>query len=341
MSYLRNRLLQAFVTMYGIITIGFVAIRLMPGGPREYLLAQIQSNPQQYGLDSDASPQEIQQALQQYVVTPPEQPIWEGYIDYMQGVIFEFDFGYSYIVDPGAPVVPLIAEAAPWTILISSVSIVYGLFVGIILGSVMAYYEGSKFDMGMTTAMILNSAIPYYVAAVVFLYFFAYQFQWFPNGGRYDPDTTPGLNWPFIQGVYYHAALPCLSLIATGFGGGALGMRANSIRVIGSDYIHVARLRGLSAYKISTRYLARNAILPMYTGIVIGIGGILGGSVILESIFAYEGMGLLMLEATLARDFPLLTAALIFTTFLFVLGTLLADFTYALIDPRAEQSSMG
>ncbi|WP_276256669.1 ABC transporter permease [Halomontanus rarus] len=235
----------------------------------------------------------------------------------------------------------MIAEAAPWTILLTSVSMVYGLFVGIILGTVMAYYEGSRFDIGMTTGMIANSAVPYYVAAIVLLYFFGYQLQWFPTGGRFDGDTTVGPNPEFVMSVYYHAALPCLSMIATGFGGGALGMRANAIRVLGSDYIRVAKLRGLSSYKISTRYLGRNAILPMYTGILVGIGGILGGSVILETIFAYPGMGMLMYDATLARDFPLLTASLVFTTVLFVIGTLLADFTYALIDPRAEQSSMG
>lgn len=340
MAYLRNRLIQAFVTLFSIVTIGFVFIRLMPGGPRDYLRNQVRNNPQQFGLGPNPSPQEIRTVIERILVTPPEQPLWESYIDYLVGAI-QGDLGVSYIVDPGVSVMVLIAEAAPWTIFLSSISITYGLFVGIILGTVMAYYEGTKFDMGMTASMLFNSAIPYYVLAIALLYFFAYQVQWFPNGGRMDPSTTPGFNWPFVRGVFYHAALPSLSMILSGFGAGALGMRANAIRILGSDYIQVARLRGLSAYKISTRYLGRNAIIPMYTGIIIGIGGILGGSVILESIFSYPGMGLLMFEATVARDFPLLTANIIIGTLFFVVGTLLADFTYALIDPRAEQSSMG
>jgi peptide/nickel transport system permease protein len=340
MGYLRNRLLQAFVTLYSIVTIGFVFIRLMPGGPRDYLRSQVRSNPQRFGLGSNPTPQEIRTVVERILITPPDQPIWESYVDYMLGAL-QGDLGISYIVEPGVPVMKLIAEAAPWTIFLSSISMTYGLFVGIILGTVMAYYEGTKFDMGMTASMLFNSAIPYYVIAIVLLYVFAYQFQWFPRGGRMDPTTTPGFNWPFVRGVFYHAALPSMSMILSGFGAGALGMRANAIRILGSDYIQVARLRGLSAYKISTRYLGRNAILPMYTGIVIGIGGILGGSVILESIFSYPGMGLLMFEATVARDFPLLTANIIIATLFFVTGTLIADFTYALIDPRAEQSSMG
>ena len=341
MSYLRDRLIQAMVTLYGVITLGFFFIRFMPGGPREYLLEQIANNPQAYGLPPDPDPEMFDQVIAEVVSVPPDVPIWEAYIVYMQNVLFEFNFGTSYIVDAGEPVLPLIAEAAPWTVFISSVGLVYGLLVGIALGSVMAYYEGSRFDVGMTSSMLLSASVPYYVAAIVLLYFFAYQFQVFPTGGRFNPDLTPGYNWPFISSVFYHAALPCLSVILTGFGGGALGMRANAVRILGSDYIKAAELRGLSSYKISTRYLARNAVLPMYTGILIGIGGLLGGSVILETIFAYRGMGLLMFEATVSRDFPILTAGLIITTFLFVLGTILADFTYALIDPRAEQSSMG
>lgn len=340
MGYLRNRLIQAFVTLFSIVTIGFGFIRLMPGGPEEYLRSDIKSNPDKYGLGPRPKPQEVERVLNEILIVPPDQPIWEQFVDYMLGAV-QGDFGISYVVDPGVPVMQLIAEAAPWTIFLSSISMVYGLFVGIVLGTVMAYYEGSKFDLGMTASMLFNSAIPYYVAAILLLYLFAYQIQLFPRGGRMAPETTAGFNWPFIKGVFYHGALPSLSMIVTGFGGGALGMRANAVRILGSDYIRVARLRGLSAYKISTRYLGRNAILPMYTGIVIGIGGILGGSVILETIFSYQGMGMLMFEATIARDFPLLTANIVIGTAFFVAGTLIADFTYALIDPRAEQSSMG
>lgn len=340
MSYLRNRLIQAFVTLYSIVTLSFFFIRMMPGGPRQYLRNHIMKFPGRYGLPPNPSPMAVHRILERILIVPPDKPIWQAYLDYLVSIAHG-NFGISYVVAPGVPVMQLIAQAAPWTIFLSSISMVYGLFVGIILGTVMAYYEGSKFDTGMTASMLFSSAIPYYVIAIVLLYFFAYQLQWFPRGGHMDPTTTPGFNWQFIIGVYYYAALPALSMILSGFGGSALGMRANSIRVLGSDYIRVARLRGLSTYKISTRYIGRNAILPMYTGIIIGIGGILGGSVVLEAIFSYPGMGLLMFQAAIARDFPLLTANVVIITLFFVLGTLLADFTYSLIDPRAEQSSMG
>jgi len=204
----------------------------------------------------------------------------------------------------------------------------------------MSYYEGGRFDLGMTVFSTVQNSIPYYVAAIGLLYFLAFQLGWFPTGGRMNPSTTPGINWPYIAGVLNHAALPALSTIIVGFGAGALSLRANAIRLLGSEYIHVAQLRGLSTTRIATAYLARNAILPMYTSIVISLSGLLGGSVILEEIFNYEGMGLLMFKATRAKDFPLLQGSLIIVTLLFVAGTLMADFAYSLVDPRIDLREM-
>ena len=341
MGYLRRRLLQAVVTLYSIVTLGFVFIRLIPGGPTDYLIAEIQRNPGQYGLPPNPELEEINQVLESQMNYSPGTPIYEQYLDYMHGIIFEFSLGQSIIYNPGFSNLELILEAAPWTIFISSVGLVYGLVAGIIFGSTMAYFEGSKYDVGTTVAIIFTGAVPYFVFAILLQTYFAYDLGWFPRGGRYNPNTTPGFNYPYLAGVFRHAALPMASTILLGFAGSALGLRANSIRVLGSNYIRVARLRGLSTYTIATRYVARNAILPMYTGIVLGLASLLGGAVILEQIFTYSGMGLLMYEATLQRDYPLLTANLILVTSLFVVGTLIADFTYSLIDPRAEQSSMG
>ncbi|MFB6121585.1 MAG: ABC transporter permease [Halobacteriaceae archaeon] len=325
--------------MFGIVTLGFFFIRMMPGGPADYLLQQIQANPTRYGLGRNPTLEEISKVLEQQLRMPPDAPLWKQYIEYLKGLA-QGNFGKSLIVDPNTPALQIIMEAAPWTIFLSVTGLVYSLVMGILLGSLMAYFEGGKFDVGTTMFMILNRAVPYYVVAIILLYFLGYVYGVFPTGGRFDATVQKGFNVTFIVSIYQHAAMPILSILITGFGGNALSMRANSIRLLGSDYIRVAQLRGLSTYTISTRYIARNAILPMYTGIVIGLGGILGGQVILEEIFAYNGLGLVMFNATAQRDFPLLTASLIITTFLFVLGTLIADFTYAWIDPRAEQSSM-
>lgn len=340
MGYLRRRLLQAAVTLYSIVTLGFVFIRLTPGGPEDYLLAEIQANPGAYGLPPQPTLAQINEVMNEQMNFQPNKPMHERYVDYMLNAV-QGDFGQSVIVEPGVSNMQLMLEAAPWTIFLSSVGLVYGLVASIMFGSMMAYYEGSKFDVGTTVTAIFTGAVPYYIVALLLISYFSYDLGWFPIGGRFNTDTTPGFNYPFVASVFNHATLPVLSTILLGFAGNALGLRANSIRVLGSDYIRVARLRGLSSYTIATRYMARNAVLPMYTGIVLGLAGLIGGAVVLEQIFNYSGMGLLMFDAAVQRDFPLLTANLIVTTSLFILGTLVADFTYTLIDPRAEQSSMG
>jgi len=340
MGYLRRRLTQAVITMYSVITLGFFFTYMMPGGPEEFLRRELRENPRRYGISQPVTQGKIERYLEANLITPPDKPIHEQFINYLIN-IHQGDLGISYVFETGTPVVELIAARAPWTILLSSIGIVWGLVITIILGALMAYYEGTKFDTGITVTQLVSSAVPYYIAAILLLYFAGFQLGWFPIGGRYNSEVTVGYNLAFIRSVFYHAALPSLSFILTGFAGGALGFRAHAVRILGEDYIRVAELRGISTYKLATAYIARNSMLPMWTGIMIGISGLLGGSVIMETIFAYEGMGELMFQATIQRDFPILTAGLALYTLLFVIGTLLADFTYSLIDPRAEQASMG
>jgi len=339
MSYLRNRLIQAVVTLYGVVTLSFFLIRFMPGGPIDYLRTDIEQNPAKYGLPKSPSPKQIQRVINSYANVPPEKPILQAYLEYLSRIV-QGDFGNAILIQGNADVLTLILDRAPWTIFLSSIGLIYGLLFGIIMGSLMAYYEGTKFDVSATITMILDRSIPYYLIAIFLLYYFSFQFGWFPQSGRMNPNTTPGLNYPFISGVLMHAALPAFSFMLVGIGGNALGLRANAIRLLGSNHIRVAKLRGLSTYRIATSYLARNAILPMYTSIVIGIGGLLGGSVIMEEIFTYKGMGLLLLEAVRVRDWPVMMGALIITVTIFVIGTLIADFTYSLVDPRVNLREM-
>jgi peptide/nickel transport system permease protein len=338
MGYLRKRLVQSLFTVYAVITLGFVLVRLMPGGPADYVRAQLRQNPELLGASSGGqpSPEQVARYMEIYMNMNPDKPLWEAYIDYLLNVVTG-NLGTSIFVESGVPVAQLLAERAPWTLFLSSIGLFYGFAIGIILGSLMAYYEGTKFDVGMTVSMILDGAIPYYVVAIGLLYFLSYQMGLFPTGGRMPPGTEPGLNLPFILGVFEHGALPVASFVLTGFGGSALAMRANSIRLIGSDYIQFAEERGLSPYHISTRHIARNAILPMYTSLMIGIGFVLGGSVIVEEIFAYPGMGLLIYTATVSRDYPVIMGVLTVSVIMFVTALLIADLTYSMIDPRAEQ----
>jgi peptide/nickel transport system permease protein len=183
---------------------------------------------------------------------------------------------------------------------------------------------------------MLNS-VPYYVGGILMLSWLAYKFGWFPTGGRYPSGVTPGFNISFILGVAHHAALPIASGFIVGFGGAALEMRGNSIRVMGENYLRVARLRGLSETRIAVRYVGRNSILPLYTKFMIGIAAIFSSSIIMEQIFRYPGMGWYTYDALALRDYPLLMGVLMLFSTVTVLGVLIADLTYGFIDPRASQ----
>lgn len=296
MGFVRDRLFQAIITYYLIVSLTFLLVKLRSG----------------FG-------------------SPPTP---EGYVAYILRVFGQGDLGVSGT--QGGPVLQIIFEKAPWTIFLAAIGLVFGLLIAVLLGSFMAYYEGTTIDVGLTVTMVLNNAIPAYIAAIFLLMYLGFKWRIFPDGGRFDPDATPGINWPFIASVFYYGALPSLSVLITGFGRKALELRANAIRLVGSEYLYVARLRGLSDYRIATMYLSRNAIIPLYTQIVIGLGALLGGSVVIEQIFQYPGMGLLLLEAAEGRDFSLLMGVFIVTAGVFIVGTLVADFTYAVIDPRAD-----
>lgn len=280
------------------------------------------------------SDQDMERLADAYLNVNPQASLTEQYIDYMSSML-RGDFGTSVWYND--PVSDILGQALPWTVFLfgTATLVMYG--VGIFLGAMMAYKEGTRFDSAWSVTSIFVNSVPYYVVAILFVFVLGYQMELFPINGRFDQSTTPGLNLQFILGVYYHATLPALSIILTGFGGLALLMRGNSIQVLGSDYNRVARLRGLSTRRIATRYVARNAILPIYTNFMISIGTVLGGSVILEMIFVYRGIGYYLFKAIEVRDFPLMMGAFLLLTFAVILAIFVMEITYAWIDPRATE----
>lgn len=327
MSYVLKRLGQAVFTVFVVVSASFGLIRLLPGGPLDYLRAQMI---QQGG--SDMSMAEINRRIAAQTNIAVNEPMYVQYIDYM-GSILTGDFGRSIWYE--APVTSVIGPAIPWTVFLTASALFLAFTVGISLGAFMAYREGSQFDVGSTGVGLFLNSTPSYVIALLAVAFLGYRFGIFPTGGRYASELTPGFNVPFLTSVLYHGALPILSMALVGFGGWALNMRGNSIRVLGEDYLRVARLRGLPEGRIAIRYVARNAILPMYTGLMIAIGTVFGGAVIIENIFAYPGVGFYLIQAINARDYPLMMGGFILITTAMVIGITLADLTYGRLDPRA------
>jgi peptide/nickel transport system permease protein len=331
-EYFVKRTGQALFTAFVVVSLSFALVRLMPGNPADQLRGQlIRNNP-------DLSQQEINRRVANYINIDLSQPLHEQYLSYVAGIV-RGDLGHS--ISQNAPVAEILGEALPWTVFAFSVAILLMFVAGIALGALMAYWEGSRFDVGTTGIGIVLNSTPNYVTALLFLYVFGFTLGWFPTSGHLSSDVVaivdpryPVATFQFVADAVYHASLLIAAVVITGFGGVALAMRGNSIQVLGEDYLRVARLRGLSDRRIALRYVARNAILPMYTGLLLAFGAVIGGSAILEQVFTYPGLGYYIVAAVDARDYPLMMGGFVLITLAVVIGAFIADLTYGLVDPR-------
>ena len=333
MSYYLKRLGQSVLVFFATVTVTFALYRMLPFGPVEMMRANLIKQLVQQGNPTPQQIENINQMVEAYTGINPDKPWYVAYYEYLHDIVLYQDFGVSIV--KREPVFQILFRAMPWSLFISIYGLALGTTVSLLLGAAMAYKEGSRFDSAMTVVSILNTTIPYYIIAIVALIVFSFNLGWFPSGGRMTPGTTPGFNYPFIAGIVEHAALPILSTFIAGFGG-ALAFRGNCIREMGKGYIRLARLRGISQGRIAIRYVGRNALLPIYTSIMMGIASLFGSSIILETIFNYPAMGFVTFEALMDRDYPLIMGAFIFFTTITLLGILVADLTYGIIDPRVK-----
>jgi peptide/nickel transport system permease protein len=214
---------------------------------------------------------------------------------------------------------------------------VLAFVIGITLGAYAAWRRNSRFDSLVTLGSTFLGTLPSFWIALLLVFGFGYTLGWFPTGGGYSA-TTPGFNGAFLADAAYHSLLPALSLLITAPIGWILGMRNTMVMNLGEDYIRLAKAKGLPDRVVALRYAARNALLPSVTGFAIALGGVLGGSILVEKIYDYPGMGRLMDEAIGNRDFPLLQTLLLFIIVGVLLANLIADLLYGVLDPRARRA---
>jgi len=339
MWYYIKRLGQALFTLYATLTATFFLTRWMPGGPLDFIRAQMVAGNVGIGGGGEISgnPERVEQfneIAKLYVNIDPSKPLHIQYVEYFVQVLTG-DLGQSIWFSQ--PVEAVLIPAIPWTVFLGAIAVFISFVSRVIVGAALAYREGGWLDVSTTTALTWAQGLPFYIVAILLVYLFGFQLGWFPIGGRMNQYVEPGLNWPFVAGLLEHATLPVLSLAWASFGAGALAMRANSIQILGEDYLRVARLRGVSKQRLSILYVARNAILPMYTSMLIQIGFVFSGSVLLEAIFQYPGVGFYLFRGIQARDFPLMMGAFILITIAVVIAMFVADVTYGIIDPRVTR----
>jgi peptide/nickel transport system permease protein len=244
-----------------------------------------------------------------------------------------FNNGYSLAFFP-TRVDELIARGIPWPLGWLFSALVISFIIGNIFGALLAWRRTPRLAKWLLPISLTFTSIPAYMVGILLLFLFAFRLGWLPYAGNYGRGLIAGWNWDFIVSVIKHAILPALSIVLVNMGGWALGMRGMMITTDGEDYMILAEAKGLSPTRIFFRYGIRNAILPQVTALGVALGSLAGGSVLVEMIFTYPGMGLLLYKGILNSDYTIIQGVVSYVIIGVSLAVLILDLTYPLIDPR-------
>ncbi len=323
LGYVAKRILFMGPLLVGITLVCFAVMHLAPGSPTDL---QTQMNPR-------ASVEMKERLRAMYDL---DKPLHVQYLKWV-GRLAVLDLGVSFSADR-RPVADKILERLPITILLNVLSMLLIFGIAIPLGVISAVRQDSLFDRMTGVFVFIGFAIPTFWLALLLMILFGVQLAWLPISGirslnyEYLP---PGMAlWDLVR----HLVLPVLLAAFGGLAGLSRYMRANMLEVVRQDYIVTARAKGLSERVVIYRHALRNALLPVITLLGLSVPGLIGGSVIFETIFAIPGMGQLFYMSVMARDYPVVMGILFIGAVLTLLGNLIADVSYGLADPRIRVS---
>lgn len=327
MRYFLRKIGFFLATLWAVVTLNFLIPRLQPGDPAEQIVKRIQGK--------DAQLDQAQVRAMRAMLGEPDGSLWTQYWQYL-GRLLHGDFGVSFTYYP-FKVTDVIGQAIWWTVGLVVLTQVISFVVGVLLGAYAAWRRNGKLDSVITLgSTFLGTLQPFWIALVL-LYLFGYVLGWFPTSGGYTA-STPGWNWFFLEEVISHATLPAVALLVVTPIGWILGMRNTMIMNLGEDYVRLAKAKGLPDRTVALRYAARNALLPSVTGFALALGSVLGGAILVETVFDYPGLGRLMGEAVTNKDYPLLQTLMLLTTAGVLVANLIADLLYGVLDPRARKA---
>ncbi len=324
MPYLLRKFLLLLFTLWVAATLNFVLPRLVPGDPVGAMLAKYQGR-----LDPSAV-----DALKIAYGLNDQGGALEQYFQYL-GKLLRGDFGRSIGQFP-TPVSEIVGAAAPWTLGLIGLTTILAFLLGSALGLYSAWRRGGGVaDSFPPIALFLNS-MPYFWFALLILYVFAFLLRWFPTGGGLDNFPGPAFTMNWWASLLRHAVLPSLTILVTAAGGWIMTMRNNAIGVMGEDYVAFARAKGLPSGRILNRYVLRNALLPSFTAFGMALGFVVGGTIVVEYVFSYPGLGYQLYLAVVGLDYPLMQAIFLFIAAAVLLANFLVDLLYVWLDPRVR-----
>ena len=317
--YILKRLLLMVPLLVGITIVCFAVIHLAPGSPTD--------------LQTDLNPRvsaEAKARLQS--MYDLDKPIYKQYLLWV-GRLATLDLGQSFSTDH-RPVIDKIAERIPITIIINVLSMILIILIAIPIGVLSAVRQNSLFDKITAVIVFIGFAVPTFWLALLLMILFGVDLGWLPISG------IRSLNYEYLPpfaafvDLLKHLILPVLLSAFGGLAGLSRYMRSNMLEVIRQDYITTARAKGLSERVVIYKHALRNALLPVITILGLSIPGLIGGSVIFETIFAIPGMGQLFYMSVMSRDYPVVMGILFIGAVLTLIGNLVADISYAVADPR-------
>lgn len=315
-----KRLLGALLTIYVVITVSFFMVRFMPGDPLQHLVGQ-----EEYYYLMENDPAELERLAEKYGLNDP---VGVQYLRYLENVI-HMDFGIAY--SNKQPVVENVLNCMGWTIMLSIPTWIVGGLLGGILGVIAGWKPGKLFDSIMTPIALFLNTVPSNCIAILALVVFAYNLRWVPIGGMTSGMTT---GWARTADILHHMALPLSILILFRVSGDFMLMKSSVSQIRREDYTTTARAKGLPERKVLFRHVMKNALLPYVTSMCMQMGSLLSGSMMIETIFGWKGMGQLFYNAVSNRDFPTAQLCFLISAFCVVTANLVSDLIITVIDPR-------
>jgi peptide/nickel transport system permease protein len=304
-AYVLRRLWQSVLTLMGVSVLVFVILRVVPGDPAKMLLP-------------DGAPQSAVDELNRQLGL--HEPLYVQYGLFLRSV-FRGDFGQSF--QYRAPALRVVVERLAATVQLALAALLITVGVGVSLGIVAAVRRGTGYDYASTVLAVLGQSLPNFWLGIMLILLFGVALRWLPTSGFES---------------WRHLILPAVTLAAFPMALVARLTRSSMLEILGRDFIRTGRAKGLAERAVILRHALRNAAVPLLTVLGLQIGTLLGGAVITESVFAWPGMGKLVVDAIFFRDFPVVQTVLILSATIFVVINLLVDLLYTVIDPRIRYS---
>lgn len=311
-----RRVLLMIPQLFILSVIVFVLGQMMPGDPFTGLITP------------DTDPAVIERIREREGLNDP---IPVQYKTWMVKMIRDRDFGMSYTYK--RPVVSLIGDRATNTLWLSLLTLILTYLIAVPLGMFSGRYQGSAFDKGVTVYNFVSYAIPTFILGLIFLLIFGYKFRWFPTEGSVAIGFQKG-TFEYIKSRLYHMILPAITAAILGTTATVQYLRNEVIDAKTQDYVKTARSKGVPTNKVYSHHIFRNSLLPVAAFFGFTITGLLSGSVFIETIFSYPGMGELFISSMNSRDYSVMNTLVLLFGFLTLTGALLSDIIMTIVDPR-------